>query len=136
MPVFVHYIVTRHHCNSLKVPTCLRHWLVAAITAWHSTVSAVRVYRSARHVAFGLRRARLWIVILSDSWEPVLWILRLCRRQEVDDEAPDVEDIDQCNDPLEDGADIIVADFLCHTEYNRKCDFGQDEEQFDPEGDT
>ena len=27
-----------------------------------------------------------------------------------------------------------MAEFLCYAEYNGECDFGEDEEEFDPEG--
>jgi hypothetical protein len=99
-------------------------------------VSTVRVYWPARHIAVGLCGTRLWIIILSYPWEPILRILRLRRRQEIDDEAPDIENVDQRDDPLEDGADVVMADFLCDAEYYREGNFSQDEEEFDPEGDA
>ena len=99
-------------------------------------MSTVGVDRSARHVTTGLGRSRLRIIALSYSRISIFWILRLRRGQEIDDEAPDEEDVDERYDPLENGADVVVAESLRDAEDDGEGDFGQDEGEFDPEGDA
>ena len=57
-------------------------------------------------------------------------------RQEIDDKAPDVEDVDERDNPLEHGGDVFVLLVLCDGEDDGERDFEQDEGEFDPEADA
>jgi hypothetical protein len=55
--------------------------------------------------------------------------------QEVDDEAPDVEDVAERDDPLENGGLVDFAAALKHTEGDGKTALQEDECKLDPEAD-
>ena len=121
---------------SSKIPRSLRHRLLTPITTREPTPPSIRVDWTSSHVAIVLRLSRFRIITSPHSWEPVLRISCASCRQEVRYEAPDIEDVDQRDDPLEDSADVVVFVFLSDGEDNGERDFGEDEEQLDPEGDA
>lgn len=56
------------------------------------------------------------------------------RRQEVDNEAPYEEDVEERYNPFKDGGDIVAAFVLCYAEGDREGRFDDDEGEFEPEG--
>ena len=58
---------------------------------------------------------------------------RARRRQEVDDEAPDVEYVDERNGPFEDCGAVVVALVGHDTEGDGQCKLDKDETELDPE---
>jgi hypothetical protein len=68
--------------------------------------------------------------------ETVLLVASAGHGQEVDDEAPDVEDVAERDDPLEDGGfvDTAVATFQ-HTKGDGEAALKEDESKLDPEAD-
>lgn len=53
-------------------------------------------------------------------------------RQKVDDKTPHIDDIDQCDDPLDDGAGIVLLLELCDSKSDRKTNFNEYEGELDP----
>lgn len=82
--------------------------------------------------------AHLVVRVANRRAEAVLLVARADGGQEVDDEAPDIEDVDEGDDPLEDGGgvDAVVAALLEDAEGDGDGDFDDDEGQLDPEGDA
>jgi hypothetical protein len=68
--------------------------------------------------------------------ETVLLVASAGHGQEVDDEAPDVEDVAERDDPLEDGSlvDTAVAAFQ-YTKCDGEAALQEDESELDPEAD-
>ena len=120
----------------LEIPSWLGHRLLAPITTRDSTMSPIRINGPASHISHLLRMRSLRIIPPPHRREPVLFPLRLGRRQEIDDEAPDVEDVNERDDPLEDGADVVVFVELRDGEDDGERDLDQDEGEFEPEGDA
>lgn len=93
----------RHHAFfHLKVPR--RRTLLIII------MSSIRIHRSTHHIAPSLRR-HAHLIILLPQWrrETIIPMSRLRRWQEIDDEAPDVEDIDEGDGPFDDGSAVVVS---------------------------
>lgn len=110
-----------------------RHRAVLAVGVVVVTTSSV--HRAAKVVATGLGvHGHLIVVGANGRAEAVLLVASAGRGQEVDDEAPDVEDVDEGDDPLEDGGfvDSAVA-ALEHTEGNGESGFDENEGELDPE---
>ena len=97
-------------------------------------MSTTTIHRPTIQIPHLLRPPRLRIMLPPNLREPILGPPRLSRRQEIDDKAPDIEDIDQRDHPLEDGAHVVDLVVLCHAEDDGEGDFGEDEEEFYPEG--
>jgi hypothetical protein len=77
------------------------------------------------------------LVVLSANGrtEAILLVAGAGHGQEVDDEAPDVEDVAERDDPLEDGGFVDLAAAFKHTESNGKTALQEDEPELDPEAD-
>lgn len=119
---------TPHHMSSrLKVPR--RRTLLILI------MPTVRIHRTTHHIAPSLRgHAHLIILLPQRRRETIILMSRLRRRQEIDDEAPDVEDVDERDGPFDDGGAVVV--FLVSKDAERygEGDFDEDEGELDPEG--
>lgn len=100
--------------------------------------TAGAVHRSTKLVTAVLGVHGHLVVLGADGGtEAVLLVACACHGQEIDDETPDVEDVDERDDPLEDGSfvDSVVATFQ-----DTKCDceaaFHENEGELDPEADA
>lgn len=96
-------------------------------------VASICVYRPTIHVAHLLCVLRLRIVTLPQRREAIVLRPGVDRWEEVEDEAPHVEDVDECNNPLEDGGSIAMVSVAFHSEANDEADFDEDEGHLDPE---
>jgi hypothetical protein len=97
-------------------------------------VTTGRVHRTAHVVARSLSVHGHLVVVGADRGsKAVLLVARACCRQEVDDEGPDVEDVDQRDDPLEDGGVVDAFTALQDTEGDGESAFDEDESELDPE---
>lgn len=56
-------------------------------------------------------------------------------RPQIHDEAEDVKGVDECDEPFEDGCDVLVFGEGCADEDDGKDGFDEDECEFDPEAD-
>lgn len=56
--------------------------------------------------------------------------------QEIDDKRKDVECKDKCDDPFEDGGDVLVVAPVCRDEDDGENELNDDEGEFHPEGDA
>ena len=64
---------------------------------------------------------------------PRLVVLRPDGGHEIDEEAEDVEEVDECDDPLQHGCGVVLLLVLRHAECDGQAELHQDEEQLDPE---
>lgn len=98
-------------------------------------VTTSRVHRAAEVVSASLCVHGHLVVVGADGRaEAVLLIASAVRGQEVNAEAPDVEDVDEGDHPFEDGGfvDSAVA-ALEHAKGNGEAAFDEDEGELDPE---
>ncbi len=58
------------------------------------------------------------------------------RRNEINRKTPDVESVDEGNNPFADCGGIVVSLIVEYSERDCHCDFDEDESEFDPEGDA
>lgn len=99
-------------------------------------LSASRIYRPTEVVAGVLSVHGHFIVVGADGrTETILLVAGAGHGQEVDDEAPDVEDVAERDDPLEDGGFVDFAAALQHTEGDGEAALKEDEAELDPEAD-
>lgn len=63
-------------------------------------------------------------------------VLGALGREEIDEEAGDVEAVDVGDNPLENGGNVPLVRLGAHAKSNDETDFGNDEEELDPEGDS
>jgi len=95
-----------------------------------------RVHRSAKVVAGALRvHSHLVVLSANGRTEAILLVAGAGHGQEVDDEAPDVEDVAERDDPLEDSGFVDFTATLKHTEGNGETALQEDETELDPEAD-
>jgi hypothetical protein len=97
--------------------------------------AARRVHGTAEVVAGGLGvHGHLVVLGANGRAEAVLLVAGARHGEEIDDEAPDVEDVDERNDPLENRGfvDSAVAAFQ-DTEGDGETAFDEDESELDPE---
>lgn len=117
----------QNRTNSVEITLEVPRWLSNAI------VPAIAVHGSSCHVAIILCHARFRVVVLLDNREAILRPLRMCRREEIDNEAPYIDDVYQRDDPLKDGAHIVVFPVLLNAKADSKTNFDKDESKLDPE---
>ena len=99
-------------------------------------LSASRVHRPAEVVAVALCvHSHLIVLSANGRTEAILLVAGAGHGQEVDDEAPDVEDVAEGHDPLENGGLVDVTAAFKHTEGDGKTALQEDESELDPEAD-
>lgn len=132
----------------------MRHRLLATVAACVTVVAAIAVYRAVCQVALVLRVHGQLVVLCADGREAVVLVLRLRCREEVNDEAleenvsicilcveidhrqkhtPRVEDVDQRNDPFENGGMIVSCLVPQHGESDSQSKFDEDKRKLNPE---
>lgn len=99
-------------------------------------LSTSRVHRPTE-VVTGALSVHSHLVVLSANGraEAILLVAGAGHGQEVDDEAPDVEDVAERDDPLQNGGLVDFATTLKHTEGDGKAALQEDECELDPEAD-
>ena len=126
----------------LKVPRsrhisgCFSHGQGTVVTRRLAvlSVSTSSVNRAAHIVARGLSVHGHLVVVGADRGsEAVLLVARAGCGQKVDDERPDVADVDQGDDPLKDSGFVGRAAALQDTEGDGKSAFHENESELDPE---
>ena len=99
-------------------------------------LSTSRVHRSAEVVAGALRvHGHLVVLSANGRTEAILLVAGAGHGQEVDDEAPDVEDVAERDDPLENGGFVDLAAAFKNTEGDGEATLQEDESELDPEAD-
>lgn len=106
-----------------------------AIDAFILGLSTRSVHRSSHHIALRLRIHRHLIILLPQRRrESVVLMSRLHSRQEINNKAPDVEDVDQAYRPLQYCCAVVVSLVAHYAECNGKGQLDEDEGELDPEG--
>jgi len=97
-------------------------------------MAASRVNRAAEVVA-GSLSVHGHLVVVGADWraKAVLLVAGASRGEEVDDERPYVEDVDQRDDPFEDGGFVDFAAALQDAEGDGEAGLDEDESELDPE---
>lgn len=97
--------------------------------------TSIRINRPTKHIPTLLRLHRILIILGPPRRaKPVILVLRPDRGQEVDDEAPDVEDVDERDNPFDDGGFVVFGLVGEDAEGDCEAQFDEDEAEFYPEG--
>ena len=95
----------------------------------------VRIHRPTEHIPSSLGLLRHFVVLGAlGRAKAVVLVLGARRRQEIDDEAPDVEDVDEGDGPLDDGGPVVVVLIGEDAEGDGEAELDEDEGELDPEG--
>jgi len=140
----MHSIIPIFSCSvHLKVPRrwyipgSLSHRHCAVVARSIVVLSTGRVDRSAEVVAVALCvHGHLVVASANGRTEAILLVAGAGHGQEVDDEAPDVEDVAERDDPFKNGGFVDFAAALKHTEGDGKTALQEDECKLDPEADS
>lgn len=97
-------------------------------------MATITVHRPAHHVTACLcSHAHLIVLLPERRRETIALMPRAGRGQEVDDEGPDVEDVDQGDGPFNDGGAVVMFLVAEDAEGDGKGDFDENEGELDPE---
>lgn len=119
--------VLPRHLHHLEIPR--RYTLLIII------MPSIRINRPTHHIPTRLRRHPHLIILLPQRQrETIILMSRLGRREEVNDEAPDVEDVDERDGPFDNGGAVVVSLVSKDAESDCEGDFDEDEGELDPEG--
>jgi len=96
--------------------------------------TSIRINRPTKHVPPRLGLLRHLIILgPTRRAKAVVLVLRARRRQEIDDEAPNVEDVDEGDNPLDDGGFVVDGFVGEDAEGDGEAELDEDEGEFDPE---
>ena len=122
---------TLRRVQILSLPQRLLH---VAIDALIRVLPTTGIHRPTHHIALHLRvHCHLIILLPQRCREAIMPMPRLHRGQEINDETPDVKDVDQRYGPLQDRGAVVVSLVSHYAERDGEGQFNEDESKLDPE---